>query len=180
MLNGRLKRNYRLHSNEEWNICIGELERTLPLFPCLRQLETNRYDLGASLISIDLVASISSLPRPPQSSCRRQGPHQNLSVATSLPLQKSNIFCIGDGLPSLIHLELNGYDGSLTNRSIAHLSKLSNLRSFELTTYNQSCYPSQPQLANFSCVLFIYLPENTVLCYIHWLGMKLFHSLQRF
>ena len=44
--------------DEEWKTCIGELEGTLPLFSSLRQF---RCESGAPLLSLDLVASVSSL-----------------------------------------------------------------------------------------------------------------------
>ena len=53
---------------------------------------------------------------------------------SSLLLDSSWHRSIGDGLPNLIHLELNGYDAlNITNESISGLSKLKNLRSLELT-----------------------------------------------
>ena len=132
---GQKKQQTALY-NEEWKICIVELERTLPLFSCLKQLETNRYDIGAPLISIDLVASMTSLRCLVLRKVHIED--ENLiKIVTPTYLFRYkifNIFFIGDGLPNLIHLELNGYDGSLTNHSIGHLSKLSHLRSFELTT----------------------------------------------
>jgi len=140
------KQAQRALYNCMWEAEVRFLEGTFSLFPCLGQLNLSaQKKVPSPALSLSSVATITSL----QCLILRRAvleEHQVITICNILPLslsrfsQHSSYSIIkGDSIPSLIHLDLREHSPSfvedMSDSGWAHLSKLTNLRSLDVSRY---------------------------------------------